>query len=47
MGYEYTESSFVLKTRRIEYTLEYFKNIGKPQTLKERADIIFMDDLRF
>ena len=37
----------MLKTRRVEYTLEYFKNTDKPKTLKERADIVFMNEMRF
>lgn len=37
----------MLKTRRIEYTLEFFRNAKKPKTVKDLADINFMDDLRY
>ena len=37
----------MLKTRRIEYTLEYFKNMERPKTMKERSDIVFMNEMRF
>ena len=46
--------SFMLKTRRIEYTMQYYRNLleqndaqRKPLTTKEVADVNFVDELRF
>jgi hypothetical protein len=37
----------MLKTRRIEYTLAYFRNQGQPKTIKDYADITFVDEMRY
>ena len=46
-GYAHTETSLILKTRRIEYTLEYFRTQTEVKTIKDLADGNFIDEMRF
>ena len=41
------ESSFILKTRRVEYVMEYFRGQIEPKSIRELADGNFVDELRF
>jgi hypothetical protein len=48
--YDHFEKSFILKTRRIEYTFNHFRVKEKenvPQSLKEISDEMFVDEMRF
>ena len=45
--YPHLESSFILKTRRVEYVLEYFRGQIEPKSIRELADGNFVDELRF
>ena len=37
----------MLKTRRVEYTLEYFRGRGEPKTIRDVADLSFINEMRF
>ena len=46
--YDHFEKSFILKTRRIEYTFNHFRVKEKenvPQSLKEISDEMFVDEM--
>jgi hypothetical protein len=45
--YEGFEKSFMLKTRRIEYTFGHFAQQEQPQTFKEAADLNLIGEIRF
>jgi len=45
--YKHFEPSFMLKTRRIEYTLEFFRNVEKSKTRQDVADMQFINEMRF
>ena len=37
----------MLKTRRIEYTFEYFRGREQPKTIRDIADHAFVNEMRF
>ena len=45
--YPHLEPSFILKKRRIEYVMEFFRGQIDPKSIRELADGNFVDELRF
>ena len=45
--FPHLEPSFILKTRRIEYVMEFFRGQIEPKSIREMADGNFVDELRF
>lgn len=45
--YPHFEQSFILKTRRVEYVMEYFRGQIEPKSIRELADGNFVDEMRF